>query len=175
MVVLGDPANIRSSRVVSIPGRPLIYQEVPSGPNNTVLALPPAPFRNGGASFLNGLSIDFSLVSGQFDARLNDGLIPFGLYTGALILLLASLRFVLDLSSWPLANLFLGAVAFRGVLALETFIDSREIQDVTRSFLGSRAPGPWISPLIFCALGLLIILYTALVYLARSKAGRGGG
>jgi hypothetical protein len=174
MVVLGDPADIRSSRVVSLPGRPLIYQEVPSGPNNTVLALPPAPFRNEGASFLNGLSIDFALVSGQFEARLKAGLIPFSLYTGALILLLVSLRFVLDLSSWPLANLVFGLMAFRGILAFETFIDSREIQELMRSFSGTWA-ADLMGPLIFCALGLLIILYTALVHLARPKVRGGAG
>ncbi|MDR2029225.1 MAG: hypothetical protein LBP93_06785 [Treponema sp.] len=174
MVVLGDPADILSSRVVSIPGRPLIYQEVPSGPNNTILALPPAPFRNGGAYSFNSLSVDFSLAAGQFDARLRAGLIPFGLYAGALILLLVSLRFVLDLSSWPLANLFLGAVVFRGVLALETFIDSREVQQLLLAFLGPWASGVSLSPLIFCGLGALIILYTLLVYLARPKRRRAG-
>jgi hypothetical protein len=175
MVVLGDPSDIRSSRVVSIPGRPLIYQEVPSGPNTTVLALPPAPFRNGERYSLNNFSIDFSLVAGQFDARLRAGLIPFGLYTGALILLLVSLRFILDLSSWPLANLFLGAVVFRGILAFETFIDSREVQKLILSFLGAWAPEFSISPLIFCSLGFLVILYTALVYLARPKVRRRAG
>jgi hypothetical protein len=175
MLVLGDPADIRSSRVVSIPGRPLIYQEVPSGPNNTVLALPPAPFRNGGAYALNSLFIDFSLAAGQFDAHLKAGLIPFGLYMGALILLLVSFRFVLDLSSWPLANLFFGAMVFRGILAFETFIDSREVQQLILSFLGPWAPELSISPLIFCSLGVLIILYTVLVYLARPKDQRRTG
>jgi hypothetical protein len=175
MVVLGDPSDIRSSRVVSIPGRPLIYQEVPSGPNNAVLALPPAPFRNGGAYSFNGLSLDFSLAAGQFDARLKEGLIPFCVYTGALILLLVSLRFVLDLSSWPLANLFVGALVFRGILAFETFIDSREVQALLSTFLGTWASEPFISPLVFCGLGVLIMLYTALVYLARPRARRRAG
>jgi hypothetical protein len=174
MVVLGDPADIRSSRVVSIPGRPLIYQEVPSGPNNTILALPPAPFRDEGAYFLSGIFVDFSLAARQFNARLEEGLIPFGLYAASLILLLVSLRFVLDLSSWPLANLFLGAVVFRGILALEVFVDSREIQDLLSTLLGNRVPGFCISPLVFCGLGLLILLYTVLVYLARPKARRAG-
>jgi hypothetical protein len=173
MVVLGDPSDIRSSRVVSSPGRSLIYQEVPSGPHNTILALPPAPFRDEGAYFLNGLFIDFSLAAGQFDARLREGLIPFVLYMAPLILLLVSLRFVLDLSSWPLANLFLGAVVFRGALAFETFLDSREAQELLRSFLGRRLPASYISPLIFCGLGVVILLYTVLVYLARPKR-RGG-
>ena len=36
VALLGDPGKGEGSRVISIPGRPLIYQETPSGPDNAV-------------------------------------------------------------------------------------------------------------------------------------------
>jgi hypothetical protein len=158
----GDPGAGESSRVVSIPGRPLIYQEKPSGPNTAA-----APFGNGDSALMRGLLVDAALAAEQFEERLNRGLLPFALYGGALILLLTSLRFVLDLSSWPLANLFCGALVFRGILALQTFIDSRSVQAFIIAFFDQRIEGAIISPIIFAGLALLILLYTFLVGVAR--------
>jgi hypothetical protein len=169
IILLEAPSNIRGARVVSLAGRPLAYQEVPLGPNNTILGLPPIPFRDGQAALTKSIVIDFSLTSRQFGERLNAGLIPFLIYSFSLILLLASLRFVMELSRWPLANLFLGAVTFRGVLALETFLNSREIQDFLASFLGPSWDASLITPLVFCALSLLVLLYTALSYAANGR------
>jgi hypothetical protein len=170
MVLLGDPSVPESSRAVSVPGRALIYQETPAGPDNAVLPLPPAPFRREPASFLNALGLDFSLAAKQLESRFREGLIPFAAYAGALIFLLTALRCVLDFSSWPLANLFLGALVFRGILAFEIFLDAREIQDFIASFAGRLVPPPLISPALFCGLGLLILLYALLVFLAQGRS-----
>jgi hypothetical protein len=152
--------------VISYPGEPLIYQEV-SGPESA--ALPQAPFRNEHSFLTGSIFSDFSLTANQLESRFRSGLFSFGLYGGALILLLLSLRFVMELSSWPMANLFSGAVVFRGILAFESFIDSREIQNFLGDFLGSRIPSLCISPIIFGGLGVIIIIYTLLVYSARGK------
>jgi hypothetical protein len=172
MVVLGDPGKTGSPRVVSIPGRPLIYQEFPSGPNNTIIALPSAPFRDEVSYLLNDFLVDSALVSDQFETRLDEGLISFAIYGGALIFLLVSLRFVLGLSSWPLANLFSGALVFRGILAFQTFIDSRTIQDFILTFFDNPIDNSIISPVIFTLLGLVILLYTFLVTLVRAPRQR---
>jgi hypothetical protein len=169
IILLRGPAENRGPRVVSMPGRPFIYQEQPLGPNNTLLSLPPVPFRDETPWFLRSLAIDFSLTGRQFEARLRGGLLPFLMYAGALIFLLVSLEFVLKLSNWPLANLFLGCLAFRGVLAAETFLNSPEIQDLFAVFLENRLPLSYTVPLIFCAFGVLINLYTFLVFLARRR------
>jgi hypothetical protein len=167
VALLGDPGNSGTARVVSIPGRPLIYQENPSGPNNAMAALPPAPFRSERSALMRGLLVDSALVAGQFETRLDRGLLSFALYGGALILLLASLRFVLDLSSWPLAGLFCGALVFRGILSFQTFVDSRIVQTFIITFFNNRIDGAIISPIIFSGLALLILLYTFLVDFAR--------
>jgi hypothetical protein len=168
VALLGDPGGSETARVVAIPGRPLIYQEEPSGPNTAMAALPPAPFRSEGSALMRGLLVDSALVAEQFETRLDRGLLAFALYGGALILLLASLRFVLDLSSWPLANLFCGALAFRGILAFQTFVDSRIVQNFIIAFFNNRIDGAVISPIIFAGLALLILLYTFLVDFARN-------
>jgi hypothetical protein len=67
-----------------------------------------------------------------------------------------------------LANLFCGALVFRGVLALQTFIDSQIVQNFIIAFFDNRIEGAIISPVIFTALALLILLYTLLVNLART-------
>ncbi|MDR3122673.1 MAG: hypothetical protein LBU16_02715 [Treponema sp.] len=162
VALLGDPGASESSRVISIPGRPLIYQEKPSGPTTTV-----APFREGDPALMQGLLVDSALVAEQFETQLERGIFPFALYGGAIILLLSSLRFVLTLSSWPLANLFCGALAFRGVLAFQTFIDSRSVQTFIIAFFDNRIEGAIISPIIFAGLALLLLLYTFLVSVAR--------
>jgi hypothetical protein len=169
VVLLGGPAEPRGPRTVSIPGRPLIYQENPQGPNNTILALPPVPFRTAVPWFLQSAAIDFTLTGGQFEARFREGLIPFLTYALSLIFLLSSFRFIMNLSIWPLANLFTGALIFRGILALETFINSPEMGDPLASFLGNRISPENMGPLAFCSFAVLICLYTALVYLAKRR------
>lgn len=169
IVLLDVPSNIRGPRVVSLADRPLAYQEVPLGPNNTILELPPAAFRDETAPLLNSLGVDFSLSARQFGERRNAGFIPFLIYSFSLIFLLVSLRFVLEMSRWPLANLFLGAVVFRGILSLETFLNAREIQAFFEPFLGNRLEASFITPAIFGALGLVILFYTALNRAARSR------
>jgi hypothetical protein len=173
MVLLKDPADREGPRVVSIPDRSLIYQENPRGPNNAALALPDLPFDTAPPWFIQSILIDFRLSALELESRLEEGLIPFAIYGGALVLLLASLRFLLELSNWPLANLFLGAIAFRGILSLETFLNAKETKLLISSFLQNPFPLSFITPLAFCVLVLLIIIYTVLTSLARGKGGGG--
>jgi hypothetical protein len=169
VVLPGGPADPRSPRVVSIPGQPLVYQEIPRGPNDAIPALPPVPFRTAVPWFLQSLSIDFTLSGGQFEARFREGFVPFLIYALSLIFLLASFRFVMNLSVWPLANLFAGALIFRGVLALETFVNSAETGALLAPFLGNRIAPENMAPLVFCTFAVLICLYTALVSVAKRR------
>jgi hypothetical protein len=156
-------------RIAVIPGQPLIYQETPLGPDNTALSLPSLPFRTDSVWFISSIAIDFDLVSREFADRLGQSLFLFCVYAAALIFFLSGLRFLLELSQWPLANLFLGALVFRGILALETFLDTPETEEFLKSFLGERLLGPVLTPLVFCVLGTLVVVYTLLVGLARDK------
>jgi hypothetical protein len=169
MILLQGTGAPGGPRVTVIPGQPLIYQEAPLGPDNTALSLPSLPFRTDNPWFISSIAIDFDLVSREFKDRLGQGLFLFCIYAGSLIFFLSSLRFLLELSQWPLANLFLGALAFRGILALETFLDTPEIEEFLRSFLGEKLLGPVLTPLVFCVLGTLVVVYMLLINLARGR------
>jgi hypothetical protein len=168
VVLLDDPSNPASSRVIAVPDRPLFYQKI-TGPVRTRFTLPRIPFKIENPYFMASLSIDFALAAGQLQDRLSAGLIPFALYVGALCLLLSSLRFIMELTSWPLANIFLGAMVFRGILAAGTFLDSEEIQQFIKISLKEYIPQVLITPSIFCAVTLLVIVYTVLVNVARGR------
>jgi hypothetical protein len=173
IVLIQGPENVWGPRVVSIPGQPLVYQETPRGPDNRPISLPSAPFRTGTAWILENFIIDFSLAGGELAERFSaskDDIIPFAVYICALIFLLVSLRFVLGLSNWPLANLFLGALVFRGILSMEVFLGSPEIEEILNSLLGELIPPHYTTPLIFVFLGFLICLYTLLSFFARKKS-----
>jgi hypothetical protein len=169
MVLLGEDGDIRGPRVVSLPESPLIFQRIPPGTGNSVMNLPSVPFRTDTAWFLRSLIIDFSLAGHELADRFAEGPRSFLIYALALIFLLSSLRFILDLGSWPLANLFLGALAFRGILILETFLDSRDIHGFLAGFIGDTIPPSLISPAVFSFLGLLVCLYSGLSFLITRK------
>jgi hypothetical protein len=169
MILLKGTGAPEGPRIAVIPGQPLICQETPLGPDNTALSLPSLPFKTDETWFISSIAIDFDLVSREFKDRLGQGLLWFCIYAGALVFFLSSLRFLLELSQWPLANLCLGALAFRGILALETFLDTPEIKEFLRSFLGERLLGPVLTPLVFCVLGTLVVVYVLLVNIARGR------
>jgi hypothetical protein len=169
VVLLDGPSNPTGSRVVAVPDRPLFYQKTPVGPAQAGFTLPSVPFEVGRPYFITSLFIDFSLAAGHLRDRLLEGFISFGMYLGALCLLLSSLRFVMELTSWPLANLFLGAVVFRGILTAGTFLDSAEIRQFIMTFLKADIPQTAVTPIIFCGLAVLVLLYTAMVNLARGR------
>ena len=169
MILLRESRDVRGPRVVSIPGRPLIYQSVPMGPNNTILNLPALPFGEDTPWFIRSVVIDFSLSAAEMKKRLDNDPVSFAAYAFSLILLLGSLRIVLELSKWPLANLFIGTLVFRGILSLEIFLNTREMNDLIASFLAGRLPSMLITPLVFSALGILIIFYTLMARIARPR------
>jgi hypothetical protein len=121
------------------------------------------------------LSLVQSLIGLIGGIRVSQGMKSFLIYEGALIFLLTSLRFVLDLSNWPLANLFLGALAFRGILTLEKFLNGGDVQKLLSSFLGDRIPVSYITPMVFCVFAALICLYTGLNWLTRKIRRAGDG
>ena len=169
IVLLGENSDIYGPRLVSIANRPFIYQEQPLGPNNTLLSLPDLPFGDEPPWFFQSIGLDFSLSARELRSRFEDSLISFAIYAFALILFLSSLRFLLELTQWPLANLFIGALVFRLILSLESFLNTREINALLASFLDGRFPSTYITPVIFCALSALTILYTFLAFVARPR------
>ena len=171
IVLLQGPDETARARVVAVPGSPMVFQEEFAGTDRSLVNLPPALFNSDSPWFLRSIAIDLRLSAENLRNRLAEGWPSFLLYAFALVFLLSSLMFVFRFSVWPLANFFLGVLAFRGVLALETLLNSREIQDVFASFLQYRLPLSLVVPFIFIGAGLLAHLYSAMVHFARRHTG----
>jgi hypothetical protein len=170
IVLLDAPSNILGPRIAVLPDRPLLYQATPPSPGGVPVELPPVPFRAESASSLSSISYDVTQTAQKLVERQERGLVPYAAYAGALILLLVSLRFIMDLGSWPLANLFMGALLFRGILALQVFIDSAETHTHIAAFLRPWVSPDMVTPVMLGALALLVLLYSLLIQLAKGHA-----
>jgi hypothetical protein len=151
-------------RILSLPGQALFFESSSYGLRQLRL-----PFREERGAVLPGISADFARSSRVLKAWFNAGLVPFAMYAASLSLFLVSLGCLVNISFWPLANLFFGAMAFRGALALESFLNAEETHLLLSAFAGNIIPESLINPAIFTILGILILLYSGLVYLARGR------
>jgi hypothetical protein len=171
-VLVGDPADAASPRVVAMPDNPLILRETPAAPGGTFPSLPPAPFYSSDSRIVDTLSRDFNLVSERLFACLKSGAFFFYIHLFSLALLLSSLRFVFEIFAWPLANLFLGALVFRGILSFDVFLNSEETQNLIAFFVGQLIPSGFISPIIYTVIAFLVLVYTLLAGAARGRRRR---
>jgi hypothetical protein len=165
IVIMGDPADAASPRVIAMPDKPLIFQETPPPAQR----LPSVTLNAGNFWFITSLGLDFALLSEQLFARLKSGVFFFCIYLFSLALLLSSCRFVFELSAWPLANLFFAVLVFRGILSFEIFLDSEETQNLIGLFAGGLIPSGFISPAIYTGLAILVIIYTLLINAVRGR------
>jgi hypothetical protein len=174
-VLIGDPSDAVSPRVVAMPARSLILQGIPPDsvpPGKTFPVLPPVPFYRGDSRIMGIISLDFDLASEQLFIRLQSGIPSFCTYLFSLALLLSAFRFVFEFSAWPLTNLFLGILIFRSILSFEVFLNSKETQNLIHSFTGHLIPPDITSPLIYTGIALLILIYSLLASGARGRRRR---
>jgi len=165
VILLNGTDDPLGPRVIAIPGQPLAYQRAASADFD----LPPIPFGDDTPWFLKDIEIDIRLNAEMFQQKFLQGFIPYLFYVGSLIYLLCSLGYVIKFSAWPLANLFLSILAFRGILALNTFINSQEMQIIMASFLNNKIPVENALPFIFLGFGTLINLYSLLASAAKRR------
>jgi hypothetical protein len=167
ITILGRPSDETGSRVVSIEDQPFIYQKVPVGADGTLIKLPPIPFRYKDIWISNSVLSDLSISGHNIAGRLNEGYVSFWAWTLALITLLVSLGFIFELSRWPLANVFLSILAFRGILAFEVFLNSDKIIAYLKEFSRGILPDMFITPAILSAIAVLILFYCILLFLTH--------
>jgi hypothetical protein len=165
VILLSGSLEPLGPRVVAISGQPLIFQETA----NANFDLPPVPFVDETPWFLKSLSIDVRLNAETLLQKFREGFFSYFIYAGSLIFLLCSLGYAVKFSVWPLANLFIAALVFRGILMLETFFNTPEMQEITRSFLDNKLPVPLALPLLFFAFGVLVYLYSFLVFAVKRR------
>jgi len=170
VVMLDGPSRPGGARIVILPDRSMIYQENFPG-KDVSPGIPLAPIGEESPWIFKSVAIDLKLSADHLRQLYNEGMFPFLVYTGALAVLLISFIFIMNLTAWPLANFFLCCIVFRGVLALETLLNSADVQKTFDSWLHNFLPLSAVVPLIFCVAGTLIYLYTFLVFLARRRSG----
>jgi hypothetical protein len=173
-VLLDDPAKALGERVVSLGDRPLLYQAGQAERGENPAPLPAVQFKTRSVALFDSLAVDFSLAAKEFSARFADGPVSYAAYTGAVIFTLLSMVAILDIGAWPLANIFIGVVLFRLILAFEVFICGRETLAYITGFLGRWIPPYLVAPLIIGVVGVLLALYSGLVYVARNGDRRHG-
>jgi hypothetical protein len=173
VVFLSDPHKPQSPRVIFVQDKPLVYEPVPQADSfSEIQGMSLIPFRINAPASLQGISNDLVSTATQFNTRLNQGFIPFIIYAGGLMVLLSALRVIFTLGAWPLANLCVGILVFRGGLALEAWLNTPRVQNDIFSLVGERIPKPLLSPLLLYLLGLLLLLYTAVFHLVKSRSAR---
>jgi hypothetical protein len=165
IVLLNGTAEPLGPRVISIPDQPLVYNRVGS----PSVDLPPVPFGDDTPWFLKNIDIDVRLNAEMFQRKFLEGFYSYMLYVGALIYLLCSLGYAIKFSVWSLANLFLTTLAFRGILALNTFFNTQEMQQVTASFLENRIPVAMALPYAFLGFGTLVNVFSFLIFAAKRR------
>jgi len=165
---LENPQKPDGAAVIIIEGQKFNYQSQGVPVNRNRLPI----FAEKRGIFYN-IARDIEHSSRFFSAWFNSGLWFYGVYAGSLAAFLLSLGCLVNISFWSLANLFFGALAFRGALTLENFLNQNNIHDMLSSFAGNLIHPSLINPLIFSSLSVLILLYSGLVYLARGRIGDG--
>jgi len=165
VVLLNGASDPLGPRVTAIPGQPLLFNEAAVGK----VDLPSIPFGNDTPWFLKSLSIDIRLNAEMLQKNFDEGLYLWLISVFSIIFLLCSFGYVIKMSVWSLANLFIGILAFRGILLLRTFLSSPEVLDIMDSFLKSNIPVSLVIPCVFFALGVLLHLYSGLVLLVKGR------
>ena len=165
VILLKGMAQPYGPRVTAIPEHPLSYQQAV----NANLNLPSVPFADNTPWFLKSLAIDIRLNAEMFQQKFSQGILPYIIYTGSLIFLLCSLSYAVKFSVWPLANLFLCALVFRGILAFNTFLNSPEMLEITGSFFNNMIPVLSAAPVFYAGFGVLLLLFSFLNFAAKRK------
>ena len=168
LVFLNNPYQSEGPVVLKYGKAPLGYQS-----RAPLLGKSSLPFYTEKKGVFESIKRDFDHSSRVFFLWYRDSLVSYGVYAGSLAIFLISLGCLIDISFWSLANLIFGALAFRGVLALENFLNQGNIQDILVSFTRKIIHPSLINPVIFCTLAFLILLYSGLVYLARGRINDG--
>jgi len=170
VILLEGTKNPYGPRVTAVPNQPLVFHEGSRDHvGRTTLELPSFPFTDDTPWFLKSLSIDIRLNSIMFQQKLSEGFFQYLLYVGSIIFLLCSLGYAIKFSVWPLANLFIAALAFRGILALGSFTNTPEMQEIIGSFLNNIIPAAIALPLFLIGFGVLVNIYSLLVFAVKRK------
>ena len=165
VILLNGTTEPLGPRVVAIPDQPLTFHRTAGSD----FSLPNIPFNDDNPWFLESLAIDIRLNAELFQRKFSESFFAYIIYVGSLIFMLCSIGYAVKFSVWPLANIFLATLAFRGILAFGTFFNSPEMQEIISAFLNNRLPVTLALPLMFLAFGMLVNVYSLLAYVSKRR------
>ena len=168
-VLVGDADTDQPRWVIAEPDRPLSLKQL--GPDAAGI-LSEDPFESNVPASLRGLMADFSREAAAFNALASEDPLRLAAYIAALAFLLTSLRFVLHATRWPLANLLVGALAFRWILSFDLFVGSPETTSFIARLSGGALPDGFAGSLVLAATALVLSLYGFLNFLAQDRSTR---
>jgi hypothetical protein len=174
IVLVGGLNEPDRGQVIAKTGEPLRYELANNAISSASLrneaeAAPLIFFRRDSVQLLGSMQVAFERVSRQFNARLSESPLSFYVYAVSIIFCLCCLRFVFNLSTWPLANLFLGALLFRGVLEIGNLFELEFARSFLLRFWIDEIPVSMLEPVLFCALGLLFTLAAGIAFLIKKR------
>jgi hypothetical protein len=174
IVLVGGLTDPDRGQVVAKTGEPLRYESENDAISSASLrneteSAPLIFFRHDSVQLLGNIQFYFERVSQQLNTRLNESLLSFYVYTASIIFCLCCLRFVFNLSTWPLANIFLGAILFRGVLGVGNLFEQDIVRSLFLRFWVDGVPVSILEPALFCVLGLLFTLAAGIAFLIKKR------
>jgi hypothetical protein len=165
--------EMESSILLSAPPLPpAVFDGALKPAAETPYSTTPLSFQLVRTRFIQNSVDDFLSLADNFDRLQKTGFANLVAYIFGLVILLVSTRFIMDLSAWALANLFLGFIAFGGVLSLELFINASPYYKNLFSFAASRIPAPLLNASVLCLAGLLVMAASGAVYFAKKNKKR---
>ena len=168
IVLLNGMAQPHGPGVMSIPDKTLEYQTSITGQN-----IPRVPFGYSIPRFMENFYNDITFNAGQIQDRYRQNFTSYLIYVSALIFMLCSFSFIMKISVWPQVNLFIGILVFRGILAIESFFNSPEIQEFFHLISGNLISVDMAVPIIFTGFGMLVYLYSILVFITKRHGNHG--
>jgi len=165
IILTGDPASDTKNRVISLPGEPLIFD---AGGGGESIQTPSVSFVRETNRFFNGTHLDFTFCANEIMENSADGLRTL-ILAASLGAVLISISFIFNIGNWYLANLFLSAVLFRGVLFFQVFINSMPVRGFLSGIFRGVLPESLVTPLVFACLAILLVFYVIVAALAGTK------
>ncbi len=168
--VLGDSGIAQGSAIVMEGTKALRKVDFPA-PGTVVWK---NPFEQGTIGTIRTLEEELFLSSDRLFRRADQGWLDILVFALTLSFFLASFQFVFRLTAWPLANLFLGALIFRFLVFFEQAIYSEEATQFIGVLSQGFLPESMVTPAALVALGILLNIYSLLLYLAQDRRSSHG-
>lgn len=124
------------------------------------------------SGIIDSLIDDATMLGRHFSEFWSLGYMPFVIFLAFILYFLTSLRPIVNLSEWPLANLLTGLLLIRFSLWIQNFLLSEQIVQIVTTLGGSLLPAfviPYMGLLPLFLLGSILHVFAILLFLSKDK------